>query len=60
LVVSLWAVDDPATAQLMTALYQKLRSGASTRAALREAALEIKSRYDHPYYWAPFVLISRD
>jgi CHAT domain-containing protein/tetratricopeptide (TPR) repeat protein len=60
LVVSLWAVNDPATAQLMTALYQKLRSGTSTRAALRAAALEIKSRYDHPYYWAPFVLISHD
>ncbi len=58
LVVSLWAVDDPATAKLMTALYQKLRSGASTRAALRAAALEIKSLYNHPYYWAPFVLIS--
>jgi CHAT domain-containing protein len=58
LVVSLWAVNDPATAKLMTSFYEKLRAGLHSRAALRAAALEIKSLYDHPYYWAPFVLIS--
>ena len=58
LVVSLWTVNDPATAKLMTAFYRKLRGGMSIRAALRSAALEIKSQYEHPYYWAPFVLIS--
>jgi CHAT domain-containing protein len=58
LVVSLWTVNDPATAKLMTAFYRKLRGGVSIRAALRAAALEVKSEYDHPYYWAPFVLIS--
>ncbi|MGE0885465.1 MAG: CHAT domain-containing protein [Blastocatellales bacterium] len=58
LVVSLWTVNDPATAKLMTAFYQKLRAGLSIRAALRAAALEIKAQYEHPYYWAPFVLIS--
>lgn len=57
MVVSLWAVNDPATAKLMTAFYQKLRAGNSARAALRAAALEIKSQHEHPYYWAPFVLI---
>jgi len=58
LVVSLWTVNDPATAKLMTAFYRKLRGGMSIRAALRAAALEIKSQYEHPYYWAPFVLVS--
>lgn len=58
LVVSLWTVNDPATAKLMTAFYRKLRAGLTIRAALRAAALEIKSSYEHPYYWAPFVLIS--
>jgi len=53
LVVSLWTVNDPATAKLMTAFYRKLRGGMSIRAALRSAALEIKSQYEHPYYWAP-------
>lgn len=58
LIVSLWAVSDQTTAELMTAFYQKLRAGATIRAALRAAALEIKSRHEHPYYWAPFILIS--
>ena len=60
LVVSLWAVDDPATAELMTAFYRHLRAGARPRAALRQAALALKSNCAHPYYWAPFILISRD
>lgn len=58
LIVSLWAVNDPAAAKQMTAFYELLRSGNSTRAALRKAALEIKSLQEHPYFWAPFVLIS--
>lgn len=58
LIVSLWAVNDPAAAKQMTAFYELLRSGNSTCAALRKAALEIKSLQEHPYFWAPFVLIS--
>ncbi len=58
LIVSLWAVNDPAAAKQMTQFYQQLRAGVSTRAALRAAALEIKAVHEHPYYWAPFVLIS--
>ena len=57
LVVSLWAVNDPATAKLMTAFYARLQSGAPPRQALRDAALMIKQQYPHPYYWAPFVFI---
>jgi CHAT domain-containing protein/tetratricopeptide (TPR) repeat protein len=59
LVVSLWAVNDPATAELMTDFYGRLRAGASPRAALREAALQLRQAYPHPYYWAPFVLTGR-
>jgi CHAT domain-containing protein len=25
--------------------------------ALREAMIEVKQRYPHPYYWAPFILV---
>jgi CHAT domain-containing protein/tetratricopeptide (TPR) repeat protein len=58
LVVSLWAVNDPATAQLITAFYQRLRAGQPIRTALRTASLEIKASFEHPYYWAPFILLS--
>lgn len=59
LLVSLWAVNDRATAELMGHFYSRLKEGRPKRAALREAALAVKEKYDHPYYWAPFVLIGR-
>jgi len=59
LVLSLWAVNDRSTAELMGALYSQLIQGHSARSALREAQLAIRERYPHPYYWAPFVLMGR-
>jgi CHAT domain-containing protein len=59
LVVSLWAVNDPATALLMKVFYEQLQQGNSARSALRQAALQTRQHYAHPYYWAPFVLIGR-
>src|SRR5262245_42524683 len=60
LLVSLWAVNDPATAELMKVFYRRLREGCQPRAALREATLLLKKQYEHPYYWAPFVLTGRN
>jgi CHAT domain-containing protein len=59
LVVSLWLVQDEATAALMGKYYERLRDGASPAEALRTAQLEIKDERLHPYYWAPFVLVGR-
>lgn len=56
LVMSLWVVNDRSTAELMKHFYRGLRRGLDKRAALRRAQLEIKRRYPHPYYWAPFIL----
>jgi CHAT domain-containing protein len=55
-VASLWNVSDRATAQLMKSFYQRLHAGQSPAVALRSAALGVRKRYPHPYYWAPFVL----
>lgn len=55
--VSLWKVADRSTAELMAQMYLNIRAGQSKRAALRNAQLTIKKSYDHPYYWAPFVLM---
>lgn len=57
LVASLWAVSDLSTAEFMKEMYSQLRSGATKRAALKQAQLVIKEAYGHPYYWAPFVLM---
>lgn len=59
LVVSLWLVQDETTAELMGEYYKRLRDGARPAEALRTAQLELKERYAHPYYWAPFVLIGK-
>jgi CHAT domain-containing protein len=57
LVVSLWRVDDAATAELMAAFYRQLTAGQSPAAALRAAQLAGLARYGHPYYWAPWVVV---
>ncbi|HJQ23960.1 MAG TPA: CHAT domain-containing protein [Blastocatellia bacterium] len=58
-VVSLWAINDEATAQFMSKFYQgMLKQGLRPAAALRAAQIQMwKSRvWDAPYYWAGFVI----
>ncbi|MBL1175747.1 CHAT domain-containing protein [Pantanalinema sp. GBBB05] len=57
---TLWSVDDQSTAYLMAQFYQKLAQPSLTKAeALRQAQLALQKQpgFDHPYYWAPFVLV---
>ena len=58
-VVSQWAVNDAATAELMKGFYAGLKREESKSAALRGSALALmgNQEYSHPYYWAPFVLL---
>jgi tetratricopeptide (TPR) repeat protein len=58
-VVSLWAVNDRATSELMTRFYQKmLKENLRPAAALRAAQVEMSKdrRWNNPYYWAAFAL----
>jgi CHAT domain-containing protein len=59
LCVSLWLVEDEASATLMACLYEQLAQGADYSLALRAAQLTLKERLPHPYYWAPFILIGQ-
>lgn len=59
LVVSLWLVQDEATAELMGDCYGRMLNGEGRAAALRGAQLKVKERYPHPYHWGPFVLIGK-
>ncbi len=59
---SLWSVNDQSTADLMSEFYRQLshRNPSLTKAeALRQAQLSLLHNplYNHPYYWASFVLI---
>lgn len=60
LVSSLWQVADAETADLMERYYQNLLAGQGRAAAMRTAALWMKRRKAHPYYWAGFLVIGRD
>jgi CHAT domain-containing protein len=59
--VSLWNVNDSATATLMTSFYGKLNRGLPKSAALRQAKLSMlrgeNPLWRHPYFWAAFVLV---
>lgn len=58
-VVSLWNVNDKATAALMQRLYTgMLRSNKTPAAALRAAQMEMlrTGQWQSPYYWAAFVM----
>jgi len=55
--VSLWSVDDHATADLMEELYRgMIRDHLRPAAALREAQIAIAKKYPSPYDWAAFEL----
>jgi CHAT domain-containing protein len=63
-VASLWRVEDASTAQLMRAMYGALvRQPADVAAALKQAQASVRTiehegahPYEHPYYWAGFVI----
>ncbi|UZQ54175.1 CHAT domain-containing protein [Trichothermofontia sichuanensis B231] len=58
-VATLWAVNDRSTADLMACFYRGLVHQQLSRAnALRQAQLSLLygDAYEHPYYWAPFIL----
>jgi CHAT domain-containing protein len=62
LIMSLWSVEDEATREWMTALYEaRLERRLDTAEAVREASLSVLRRHreagesTHPFYWAGFV-----
>ena len=58
-VVSLWALNDRATAELMARFYRKmLKDGLRPAAALRAAQVELSKnpQWQAPYFWAGFTL----
>ncbi|MBA4372607.1 MAG: hypothetical protein C0402_07055 [Thermodesulfovibrio sp.] len=59
-IAALWSVSDEASYQLITEFYRQFQSRVLTKAkALQQAQLSLLKRapYQHPYYWAPFILI---
>lgn len=61
-IATLWKVEDQSTQILMREFYgiREAHHGMPKAEALRQAQLALlkgEARYNHPYYWAPFILI---
>jgi CHAT domain-containing protein len=57
---SLWNLDDETSALLVSQFYQALQEPGMTKAkALQKAQIALlhTSNYDHPMFWAPFILV---
>lgn len=57
--LTLWNVHDRSTSEFMTTFYTRLKSGDSKASAMRNAMLDLRDRFPHPYYWAPFMLTGK-
>lgn len=57
IVLSLWTVNDAATAELMQDFYAAIQRGKDVSASLQEAQTLMIDKGVNPYFWAPFVLI---
>ena len=60
LIVSLWSVDDESMTKLTTTFYTNWLMGQSKAQALRSAQLALLETYEHPFYWAPLVLVGSE
>jgi len=59
-VASLWSADDTSASSLMEHFYQRLATGETVSSALRNAKLDMLSRFGsdlNPYYWAAFISV---
>ena len=56
-IVSLWAVPDAPTSELMKAFYQNLQNNPDKAQALRQAMLTTMKTHPNPRNWAAFTLI---
>ena len=60
LLATLWEVEDHSTAILIEEFYKNWqKKGMSKPKALQQAQVALKSmpQYQHPFYWAPFIMI---
>lgn len=58
--MSLWPVAEDGSVALTSAFFTALKEGAAPRAALRRARETVRrAGYEHPFYWAAFILVSR-
>jgi len=56
--MSLWSVEDESSVMLMERFFKHLRQGKNKLDALKLARNEVRTAgFDHPFFWAPFILV---
>ena len=56
-IISLWAVSDDSTKELMVDYYNRILAGEGRSEAMRQVQLQMLQgdKYSHPYYWSAFI-----
>jgi CHAT domain-containing protein len=57
LLMSLWKIDDAATALLMEQVYVEWLKSGNLPAAVKVAQIMLRQLYPHPYFWGSFILL---
>ena len=57
LLLTLWTVNDEATAGLMENFYRNWQRGHNIAASLADAQRNLIKNGEHPYFWSPFFVI---
>jgi CHAT domain-containing protein len=57
IIISLWQVSDEVTQELMTSFYRNWLLTGNKQSAFIKAQLDIKKKYQLPYYWGAFVMV---
>ncbi len=56
--MSLWSVSEKASLDLVENFFRHLREGKNKQESLKLAQDEIRKQgFDHPFFWAPFILV---
>lgn len=56
-ILTLWNVSDLATALFTTSFYSHLTECKNIRASFNAAVKTVREKFQHPYYWAGFIVV---
>jgi len=55
--MSMWSVSELVSVRLVKSFFENMKNGKSKSEALSLARGEIRKKYDHPFFWAAFILV---
>lgn len=56
--MSLWSVAESSSVELVESFFREIKKGKTRLDALVEARTQLRQKgYEHPFYWAPFILV---